>query len=112
MGDEMWGGPATDPVHGSAVGNVTLFFVHSPDECQPWPCVLHRPSDHHMRDWPTLWRADKRIMERTCPHGVGHPDVDDLAYHVRNGRGYLGIHGCCGYGCCRTDGKEAAERDH
>jgi hypothetical protein len=43
-------------------------------------------------------------MERICPHGVGHPDPDDLAYRIsiakKMGKDtkYLGIHGCDG--CC------------
>ena len=46
-----------------------------------------------MRDWPQHFRDDRGIMERICPHGVGHPDPDD----------YLagdGMHGCDG--CCRV----------
>lgn len=68
------------------------------EECERLGCVIHSPSDHSMRDFPTLWRRDRGIMERTCPHGVGHPDPDDLAFHVRNGRQHEGVHGCDG--CC------------
>lgn len=33
-----------------------------------------------MREWPMNWRSDRGIMERICPHGVGHIDPDDAAY--------------------------------
>lgn len=52
-----------------------------------------------MRTWPLNWRADKGVMERICPHGVGHPDPDDAAHNIRIGREYLTIHGCDG--CCK-----------
>jgi hypothetical protein len=101
---EIWGGPATDDTFGFHLGNVTLVNVHDATECAGEFCVFHNPSSHHMRDWPTLWRADRRMMERTCSHGVGHPDPDDLAYHERNGRSWMGIHGCDlneeGRSCC------------
>lgn len=55
-----------------------------------------------MRDFKTHWRDDRKLMERICPHGVGHPDPDDIAFKRR----VLGdkfanleaIHGCDG--CC------------
>lgn len=72
--------------------------THSPDKCEGPHCCIHNPSDHHMRDWPMNWRADKRVMERICPHGIGHPDPDDAAYNESIGRGWLNIHGCDG--CC------------
>jgi len=68
-------------------------------------CAAHRPSKkNRLREWPFVVRLDKGgIMERTCPHGVGHPDPDSLKW-VRRFVGkknakYLGIHGCDG--CCR-----------
>lgn len=33
-----------------------------------------------MSTWPLEWRADLRAAERHCPHGIGHPDLDDQAY--------------------------------
>lgn len=55
-----------------------------------------------MRTFRTLWRDDRALMERLCPHGVGHPDPDDIEFKRR----VLGvkrakteaIHGCDG--CC------------
>lgn len=34
-------------------------------------------------------------MERICPHGIGHPDPDEINLD-ENGRS---VHGCCGI-CC------------
>lgn len=96
---ELWVMPATDEM-GCAVGDSILENVHPATVCVGRPCVLHNPSDHHMRDWKLLWRDDRHMMERICSHGVGHPDPDDLAWHIRNGREYQGVHGCDG--CCRV----------
>jgi hypothetical protein len=65
------------------------------------PCAIHSPSPHHMRDWPMVWRADLRYMERECRHGVGHPDPDDLAFRRHAGRTPDEMHGCDG--CCRPE---------
>lgn len=89
-----------EPMFGIQVGPAVLTGVHDPAKCAGRPCVIHAPSDHHMRTWPLNWRADKGVMERTCPHGTGHPDPDDLAWNVSEGRDWVGVHGCCG--CCRA----------
>lgn len=68
-----------------------LFNPHSEDACKGNPCTIHNRSDHHMRAWPQHWRQDRRIMERICPHGVGHPDPDERS-DINT------VHGCCG--CC------------
>ena len=75
--------------------------THSRDACQGSGCVVHHPSDHAMRDWPLQPRPDRRMVERTCPHGVGHPDPDDAAYRASRGD-TDSVHGCDG--CCRTGG--------
>jgi hypothetical protein len=67
-----------------------LVSLHSPRKCKGEACVIHHPSDHSMRSFPTHWRSDRRIMERICPHGVGHPDPDDPTTDT--------VHGCDG--CC------------
>lgn len=85
----------------TGVGQV-LRGVHAEgSDCHEHGCVIHNPSDHAMRAFPTLWRGDRGIMERLCPHGVGHPDPDDQAYITRvRGEGHAeGVHGCDG--CCR-----------
>lgn len=74
-----------------------LVNVHPSSACASQHCVVHNPSEHRMRDWPTHWRDDRRIMERICPHGVGHPDPDDAAYRAAGNLGDS-VHGCDG--CC------------
>lgn len=92
-----------EPVFGAQVGP-TLVKVHGRDRCKGQHCCIHNPSDHHMVTWRQNWRGDRGLMERMCPHDIGHPDPDDL-YYKRLTRGeeyayYEGIHGCDG--CCRT----------
>lgn len=66
------------------------------------PCAIHGPSDHHMRYWPTLWRQDEMMFERTCEHGIGHPDPDSMRYikdhHGPTEAKNRSIHSCDG--CC------------
>jgi len=70
---------------------VYLVGVHSHELCRGEPCTLHNRTDHHMRSFPQHWRSDRKIMERICPHGVGHPDPDER-------KDIDTIHGCDG--CC------------
>jgi hypothetical protein len=73
--------------------------AHDPLLCAGQWCVLHNPSDHGMRGWPTYFRGDKSfLVERNCTHGVGHPDPDSLDYFIRSGATWMGVHGCDG--CC------------
>jgi hypothetical protein len=52
-----------------------------------------------MKEWTLHWRDDRKIFERICPHGIGHPDPDDLEYRRKKGLpDSKGIHGCDG--CC------------
>jgi len=75
-----------------------LIGVHRESDCKG-ACVLHAPSDHHMRLWGLVWRGDRGIFERICPHGVGHPDPDQFAYWESRGEDeWQGVHGCDG--CC------------
>lgn len=80
-------------------GTKQRVWVHDKEGCKGH-CVIHNPSDHHMKDWPTHWRQDRGLMERLCEHGTGHPDPDDLAFKESIGMNIEveGIHGCCG--CC------------
>lgn len=102
---------ATDAQWGVPVGATMIVNVHDPRRCEGRPCVIHHPSEHHMVKWPLLWRDDIAAMERTCPHGVGHPDPDHLAYlrTVISGGDIAGIgrHGCDG--CCWPDVAEQAD---
>ena len=75
------------------------------------PCAIHSPSDHHMAHLPYLVRYDKHaVVERICPHGVGHPDPDSVAWVKRRfgdeAAVEAGTHGCwCK--CCEVPGEAA-----
>lgn len=76
-------------------------LAHHPDDCVGDQCPLHKRSDHCMRMWPQHWRDDRGLMERICPHGVGHPDPDHMAavrFLDPERAKWEGIHGCDG--CC------------
>ena len=64
-------------------------------------CTLHNRTKHGMRSFPQLWRADRKIMERLCPHGIGHPDPDEYKIIVGIDDG---VHGCDG--CCMEPGEQ------
>jgi hypothetical protein len=59
---------------------VLLENVHPMDNCAGEPCVIHNPTEHHMRSWTLVWRDDRKLFERICPHGVGHPDPDQFCF--------------------------------
>lgn len=84
-------------------GTDQKILVHEKNiDCIKHNCVIHNPSDHPMREFKTHWRGDRGLMERICPHEVGHPDPDDIAFKRRlkgeKFAHYEAIHGCCG--CC------------
>lgn len=84
------------PPHGQVVK--VWVSVHRQADCVA-PCAIHSPS-HHMADWPMVMRGDKdMLIERTCAHGVGHPDPDSLRFIEQGTNTYLGVHGCDG--CCK-----------
>lgn len=90
--------------YGVQIGH-TVLVTHGPELCKDDPaCCIHKPSDHPLKDAPQNWRADRGLMERVCSHGIGHPDVDDIAHKRRTmGDEYAGaqaVHGCDG--CCRA----------
>lgn len=65
-------------------------------------CPFHRPSLHPMIEEPMLLR-ETGLIERICPHGVGHPDPDSVAYwNQQTGQSAWGVHGCDG--CCSFTG--------
>jgi hypothetical protein len=70
-----------------------LIRFHTKGVCSG-DCPIHKPTNHHMVKWPLNWRHDRFIFERMCPHGIGHPDPDSLAFTPND----PGIHGCDG--CC------------
>lgn len=77
--------------------------VHPETACAGESCAIHNPS-HHMGDWPIVIRFDYGwpCVERTCPHGVGHPDPDSLAWYANEtGKTWPDGHGCDG--CCARE---------
>jgi hypothetical protein len=74
-------------------GGEVILNVHPKYRCKG-TCCIHRRTNHHMRSFPQHFREDRGFMERTCPHGVGHPDPDDPFADP--------IHGCDG--CCAPKG--------
>ena len=88
---------ATDCM-GFAVHKDIELKTHSYEQCQGEVCVVHSPTDHHMKSWPTTWRGDINVLERQCHHGINHPDPDQFQRWEKMGQGYLMIHGCDG--CC------------
>lgn len=76
--------------------------VHETSTICEVACVIHNPSDGEHRKLSLLWRPERKIFERICKHGVGHPDPDQYPYwrtldHNRF-TVWDGIHGCDG--CC------------
>ena len=86
--------------------------VHDKANCEGQYCCIHNPSPHHMVDWPLHWRDDRSLMERICPHGIGHPDPDDLAFKERIGMDAKteSVHGCDG--CCSDPFVKKEEFSH
>lgn len=80
---------------------------HDRDQCDDYPCPFHKPSLHPMVEEPMLLR-ETGLIERTCTHGVGHPDPDSATYMDRfygHKPGTWSRHGCDG--CCSklTEGR-------
>ncbi len=75
-----------------------LVNVHPPERCAGRTCVVHNPTDHHMRPWPVAWRDDNRF-DRFCPHGIGHPDPDQFVHWEQMGLMGRAEHDCDG--CCQ-----------
>lgn len=88
-------------------GRQGMMAVHHETLCYP-PCPVHAPSDHRLNEAPLIWRADRRMFERMCSHGTGHPDPDDLAFKEKTMSEQMyksrafGIHGCCAERCCHV----------
>lgn len=81
-----------------------ILLVHNPTrKCMQSHCCIHNPSNHLMAQFKQYWRSDRQIVERICPHGIGHPDPDFMRYILKT-KGekdahYEYIHGCDG--CCK-----------
>lgn len=85
-------------IKNSATKEFTIVNVHSLKSCSGDHCVIHNPSDHHLRHLALTYRQDKGLFERICKHGIGHPDPDSLQHFLSLGLDDRGIHGCDG--CC------------
>lgn len=81
--------------------------THGLGQCAGRPCVIHSPSDHHMKDWPLSFRMDLGALAfRRCEHFAEHPDIDSIAYMA----GRFGmqtalallLHRCCEHACCES----------
>jgi hypothetical protein len=80
--------------------------IHDAEECSALNdegyCPFDKPSDHKMVSWPMSIRLDSfsaGLVERHCPHGVGHPDPDSVAFlQDMTEQKSWGVHGCDG--CC------------
>jgi len=81
--------------------------VHERNNTCATACVIHNPSDHHMRYWPLHWRNDRGIFERICTHGVGHPDPDQFYYWKGSNQEWQTVHGCDG--CCHDISEAISE---
>jgi hypothetical protein len=80
---------------------------HVPN-CDKYGCTIHAPTKHPMDDLLAHLREDSGLIERICPHGVGHPDPDSANYFERErGQTMIGVHGCDG--CCSEEAR--VERD-
>lgn len=78
-----------------------MINTHSQILCMGRPCVIHHRTMHHMRGWWLSWREDRKIFERQCPHGIGHPDPDQYPYWKETDRMAEAVHGCDG--CCHRN---------
>lgn len=78
-------------------------ITHGPDQCEGENCCFHNPSDHPLKDADMVLRLDKyALIERLCPHGIGHDDPDSVVWLHSRGQTWAGVHGCdgcCGKGC-------------
>lgn len=84
--------------------------VHDEQVCgdRESPCVIHRPTEHHMRTWPLGFGqfADAACVFRVCAHRVAHPDPDEYAW--REDRRFDGLFHTCD-GCCIPTGLDDSE---
>jgi len=72
--------------------------IHQPDALCETVCVVHNPSQGMHRTLTPIWRTDLQILERICPHGIGHPDPDQTLYLAQSGQMAKVLHSCDG--CC------------
>lgn len=78
--------------------------THPRGVCMGTWCCIHAPMPGPWESWPRWWREDRGIMERTCPHGVGHPVAEMYEPAIAMGHEGMLVHGCyCGCPCSPVD---------
>lgn len=82
----------------TTIHGIAFARVHDESKCAGEVCFVHSPTAHHMISLPLHYRADRKIWERICEHGVGHPDPDQFPFWEKTGREYEAVHGCDS--CC------------
>lgn len=88
---DQWLVPAAY-LNGQIVHNPTVLRgVHLREDCTQRVCLIHKPTRHHMREWPLIWDDVRKVFQRLCPHAHLHPDPDGWGTrdHLR------GCDGCC-----------------
>lgn len=76
-------------------GTGAVYITHPKGDCGSDVCVVHNPSVNHMMGWKTYIRVDRDcLVERICPHDIGHPDIDSLRFFLDRGNDSMGVHGC------------------
>lgn len=95
-------GPDEPEMDMAFTGTGQVMRYHPAEQCRDFPCPMHSPSEHHMREWPMHGRSDLRLplIERLCPHNALHPDPDSLAWALRMDPEFEWYHGACD-GCCK-----------
>jgi hypothetical protein len=68
--------------------------VHPPMRCRP-ACPIHWPSKHPLAGAPLAWDQGAGVINRTCVHGVNHPDPDDQQVRLHQDLGKHDCDGCC-----------------
>ena len=90
------------------VNETQVIWAHDSSQCaQDSVCSIHNPSAAAEAIGVRHWRNDRKMMERICTHGIGHPDPDQVSYWKSVGLDTftLGVHGCDGC-CLMEDDKE------
>lgn len=86
-----------DLEHNQLENSTVRMYTHKKQDCTGEWCTIHNRSNHSMRSFTQIFRYDRMLMERICPHGVGHPDPDDIKLTGPDAK-VEAIHGCDG--CC------------
>lgn len=78
--------------------------VHAPNvECVTGGCMIHNPDTEWAgAGWPYSPRGDGR-MERTCPHGIGHPDPNAAHFLTTRGWSHAAAYTHACDGCCTSE---------